>query len=203
MVVTAICRQGENEMVELNYNEIQNEVRDHQVEPNEVSSQNEPSGTDLRAAMTTDSSSKHLPELNVGIFSSDDGPVTRTESTLTGERTVRVPAELGNPHHTIELIESGQFQNANGSITPAGLESIRAAIQNCPFYQGFDGRTSDVQNHINRHLGLGSGRIQLQYDRDPANANTLQGSQPFINATIGNRTVRIPMMDGYARLYKP
>lgn len=141
-----------------------------------------------------------LPPLEIGgdndnsmMACADDGPRTRIDQRLDGARTVHAPAEAGNAHQIIELIQSGQFQNPDGSLTANGTAAIREAIRNCPSslwnpLQTYEGRTQEVQNYINRTVFP---PISLRFDRDAESASHLLGSRPYIEATVGGRTTRI------------
>ncbi len=159
------------------------------------------SGVDIKATLTPDTASGHLPGMSLdnsatkaAVFCSADGPGRVYDDSLNGQNPRRQPAELGNAHHTVELIEHGQFQKADGSITAAGMESIKAAIAKAgafpKVFQSYEGRTQEVQNHNNQFVHP---PVKLKFDRDHANADTLMGSQPYISATVNGRTTTIPM----------
>jgi hypothetical protein len=153
---------------------------------------------DFQLPAINDTSKSHLPALALNeksaSLASIDGPGRVTDNSLNGRNPRQEPAELGNAHHTVELIQRGGFQNADGSLTAAGAESIRAAVARAGafpnVFQTYEGRTQQVQDYINQNVHP---PVSLRFDRDHGNANTLTGSRPFITATVGGRQQRIPM----------
>jgi hypothetical protein len=107
----------------------------------------------------------------------DDGPRNRVDQRLDGPVVVPLPAELGNAHQIVELIDNGNFQDADNNLTDAAREAIRAAVTNTSFFQTYEARAQQVQDHVN---SSGTSGIMLSIDRDRANENTLRGSQPSI-----------------------
>lgn len=143
-----------------------------------------------------DISSTHLPDMSIydkshASLISKDGPGQVLDDSLNGQNPRQEPAEAGNAHHTVELIQSGRFQNADGTLTAAARESIAAAVRNAGafpnVFQSFEARTQEVQDYINQHVFP---PISLRFDRDEANANTLTGSRPFI---VFGDNQRIPL----------
>lgn len=125
-------------------------------------------------------------------FGESDGPQTRIDRRLDGDYEVPLAARPGNAQQIIELIQSGGFQNRDGSLTAAGAEAIRAAVANTGLFQTYEGRAQQVQNFVNRQL-IPPGGITLNFNRDHANANTLMGSRPYVEASVGGGVTRIPM----------
>ncbi len=161
-----------------------------------VLEQNQPTSTDLRFAGAGPVTG--LPGLEIGdntgshsfVSAQADGPVFRTERQLTGDVQVREPAQPGNPEQVLDLIRSNGFQNPNGTLSAAGAEAIRAAVANTGLFQTYEQRAAEVARYINQRT---NGNVSIQFDRDTANASTLQGSRPFIRATVGGATTNIPM----------
>lgn len=154
------------------------------------------------AMSSTNTAASHLPEVSFGegfefvSAIAADGPGQVTDNSLNGQNPHQAPAELGNAHNTVELIQNGGFQNPDGTITAAGQESIRAAVAEAgnlahtlnPF-QSYEARTRQVQDYINRHVNP---PISLSFNRDTNNASTALGAQPFIS--VGpNPGTRIPL----------
>ena len=156
---------------------------------------NVPSGEDLRRAAPDTAIAAGFPSIDIGEDNHQskaaDGPSFTTDQRLDGPVQVRQPSEAGNAEQAIDLIRSGQFQNADGSLTNAAAESIRTAIANTNNWrlQSYEDRAAQVERYINENTG--GARISLQVDRDHANRDTRMGSQPFIRATIGGQTSNI------------
>ena len=134
-----------------------------------------------------------LDHKSVG-FTSGDGPGRVYDDSLNGKNPRTEPADLGNAHHAVELIQQGAFQNRDGSLTKAAAESIRSAVEKAGafpnLFQTYEGRTREVQDYINRNV---SAPISLRFDRDHQNAQTLTGARPFIEVGIGEQRQRIPL----------
>lgn len=135
----------------------------------------------------------YLPELEVSLQKSAnlctvDTAVRRADDSANG-RNPR-PAELGSIEAIQELLQSGNFQNADGSLTQSARDAIRAAIGNTPWWSTYESRTQFVQDRINRHAFP---PITLTFDRDAASANTRIGSQPSILVGTPAGTTRILM----------
>ncbi len=161
------------------------------------------------AAKAPDTSTNHLPEFSLDVtgdtlktgnpisdarpianleteefVSCADGPIT----TLDGH-PVPEPLHPTDQGNLTQLIGAGQFQNAQGNLTPAARAALREVIVGgCGVLQTYAGRASSTQDYINARLGPNSPQVRIEYDYDSAN-NAHGGPQPRIIVRVGNQVV--------------